>query len=106
MNRLLTSISIVFLRIKVFLRGQHLKKKYAVEEMPLRSELFSGSQMKQHGKQLASLHKITDKRSSQLLLTRLTENEIILIETHSLLSSAVRAQRLITPAGEWLRDNV
>ena len=39
------------------------------------------------------------------LLTRLAENEGILIGVHNLLTEAVKANRRITPAGEWLLDN-
>jgi hypothetical protein len=39
------------------------------------------------------------------LLTRLAENEGILIGTCNLLTAAVKANRRIAPAGEWLLDN-
>src|SRR5208283_3995838 len=38
-------------------------------------------------------------------LARLTENEGVLAETCTLLTSAVKANRRIAPAGEWLLDN-
>src|SRR5476649_580761 len=82
-----------------------LVKKYTPEESPLRSEMFSSEQMKQHGKTLAGLHKLTKESSSPSLLTRLKENENVLLQTHALLIAAVRHKRLITPAGEWLLDN-
>ena len=41
------------------LRGNGLAKKYAGDEPPLRSELFSSDQMKQHGKALADSHKLS-----------------------------------------------
>lgn len=85
--------------------AKHLLRKPTPEEALLRAELFSSDQMRQHGKTLADLHKLTPERSSQQLLTRLTENESVLLETHALLSVAVKAKRLITPAGEWLLDN-
>ena len=82
-------------------------KKSMLEEPPLRSELFSSEQMKQHGKTLAGGHQLNKKkRPPHSLLTRLTENENVLIETHALLAAAVKAKRLITPAGEWLLDNL
>lgn len=105
MKRIITKITLFFLRLYVRLGGKHLVKKNTPEESPLRSELFSSGQMKQHGKTLAGLHKLTKERSSQLLLTRLTENENVLIETQTLLTAAIKAKRLITPAGEWLLDN-
>ena len=36
-----------------------LAEKYAGGEPPLRSELFSGDQMEQHGKTLAGLHRLS-----------------------------------------------
>jgi len=81
-----------------------VKKQLSVES-PLRSELLSSEQMKQHGEMLAGIHQLTKERSFPSLLVRLTENEGVLLETHALLIAAVKAKRLITPAGEWLLDN-
>ena len=78
---------------------------YARDEPPLRSELFSTEQMKRHGKVLADSHKLSLGRSSDRLLTRLAENEGVLIEAYNLLTEAVKANRRIVPAGEWLLDN-
>ena len=80
-------------------------KKGVLDESPLRSELFSSIQMTQYGRTLASRHTLTHKQSSLLLLSRLTENEDVLIATHVLLTEAVKLKRLITPAGVWLLDN-
>ncbi len=98
-------IFLFFLSLYACLRGKLLVKKNTPEESPLRSELFSSGQMKQHGKMLAGSHKLTKERASQLLLNRLTENEFVLLKTQTLLTVAVKAKRLITPAGEWLLDN-
>ncbi|MCG6881461.1 MAG: cyclic beta 1-2 glucan synthetase [Deltaproteobacteria bacterium] len=78
---------------------------YAEDEPPLRSELFSSDQMKRHGRVLAESHKLSPGRPSNRLLTRLAENETVLIEAHKLLTEAVKADRRIVPAGEWLLDN-
>ncbi len=80
-------------------------KKYAGDEQPLRSELFSSEQMKQHGKTLAGSHKLGPRGIRDRLLTRLAENERILTGACKLLTSAVNANRRIAPAGEWLLDN-
>jgi len=80
-------------------------KKYAGDEPPLRSELFSSEQMKQHGKTLAGSHKLGPRGIRDRLLTRLAENERILTGACNLLTSAVNANRRIAPAGEWLLDN-
>ena len=87
------------------LRGNGFAQKYAADEPPLRSELFSSDQMKEHGKTLADSHTLSLGRASSQLLTRLAENEGVLIGTCDLLTTAVRANRRIAPAGEWLLDN-
>jgi cellobiose phosphorylase len=62
--------------------------------------------MEQHGKTLSGLHILGPKvEPAQQLLSRLAENQDILLEVHELISEAVKANRQITPAGEWLLDN-
>lgn len=77
----------------------------AIEEPPLRSELFSADQMEQHGKALAASHSLGAKRTRDLLLTRLAENEAVLLKACDLLTAAIKDNRPGTPAGEWLLDN-
>jgi cellobiose phosphorylase len=86
-------------------QGKDLKAKCAVYEPPLRSELFSSDQMEQHGKTLADLHSVSPGHAPDRLLARLDENEAILSGTRSLLVEAVKTDRRITPAAEWLLDN-
>ena len=71
----------------------------------MRSELFSASQMEQHGKTLAAAHILSADHSPEQLLSRLGENEGVLHEVRDLLTEAVKGSRRITPAGEWLLDN-
>jgi len=87
------------------LRVNGSAKKFAGDEPPLRSELFSSEQMKHHGKTLAGSHKLGPGGIRDRLLTRLAENERILTGACNLLTSAVNANRRIAPAGEWLLDN-
>ncbi len=75
------------------------------DELPLRSELFSADQMEQHGKILAGVHQLTPGHPQERLLARLAENETLLLEVHKLLTEDVKADRRITPGGEWLLDN-
>ena len=93
--------------LKVLARFQekYLEAKCAVYEPPLRSELFSSDQMEQHGKTLAGLHTLRPGHAPDRLLARLDENEAILIGTRGLLVEAVKTDRRITPAAEWLLDN-
>jgi len=82
-----------------------LAEQYAGGEPPLRAELFSADQMEQHGKILAGSHELSLERASDQLLSRLAENEGVLIGVRDLLAAAVKENRRIAPAGEWLLDN-
>src|SRR3990172_8602958 len=86
-------------------RGNSRRQNSSETELPLRSELFSREQMDQHGKTLAGLHKLCLERARNQLLTRLDENEGVLLGVRSLLTEAIKSTRRITPAGEWLLDN-
>jgi hypothetical protein len=93
-------------RLKSHLWENDLSQKYADGEPPMSSELFSTEQMEQYGKTLAGLHTLGPKMvPDQQLLSRLADNETILLEVHDLVSDALKANRQITPAGEWLLDN-
>ena len=72
----------------------------------MRSELLSADQMEQHGRILAASHQLTKKRGSDQLLTRLADNEATLQSVCNLLTEAVTANHRLTPAGEWLLDNL
>jgi cyclic beta-1,2-glucan synthetase len=93
------------LHLGAHLRGNAFAKKFADDEPPLRSELFSSDQIKQHGKTLAGSHKLGPREVKDRLLTRLAENEDILTGARNLLTAAFKANRRISPAGEWLLDN-
>ncbi len=76
------------------------------EPPPLKLELFSADQRAEHGRMLAGLHKLkTGWFPRGRLMARLTENETLLLKIHDLLTKDVEANRIITPAGEWLLDN-
>jgi len=80
-------------------------RPYAGDERPLRSELFSADQMVQHGRSLAGSHKLSMERAPDQLLTRLAQNEGVLLGVRDLLTEAVKAGRPMAPGGEWLLDN-
>lgn len=61
--------------------------------------------MKQHGKKLAGLHQLTNKKATEKLLERLQENEEVLIETIRQLTAVVKTNGPVAPAEEWLLDN-
>ncbi|MFH1260010.1 MAG: hypothetical protein ABII74_09455 [Elusimicrobiota bacterium] len=79
--------------------------KKMTDEQPLRAELFSLDQLELHAKILAEKHTVSFKRGQDKLLSRLKENEEIVLRTYELLNEAGKAKRRISPAGEWLLDN-
>src|SRR6185369_6141959 len=92
-------------RLMERLRGQPTNRKYTSDEPPLRAELFSADQMEQHGKVLAGVHRVSVGRAPDHLLARLSENETALLQCCKAITGAVKANRRISPAGEWLLDN-
>jgi cellobiose phosphorylase len=93
-------------RLWARLRGNPLaQQQYVGDAPPLRAELFSANQMEQHGKTLAGSHRLSSQRARDQLLARLAENEDVLLEAYKLLTAAGKANRRISPAGEWLLDN-
>jgi cyclic beta-1,2-glucan synthetase len=82
-----------------------LSRAPAVEELPLRSELFSADQMERYGRTLAAAHRLSPRRTQGQLLERLAANEDVLNGVCGKLTEAVSANQRISPAGEWLLDN-
>ncbi|NCT69284.1 MAG: cyclic beta 1-2 glucan synthetase [Rhodanobacteraceae bacterium] len=77
------------------------------EETPLRAELLSAEQMEEHGRALAAGHRLLAPAArSDALLRRLDANEVVLHHSCALLAEAIGAGHRITPAGEWLLDNL
>src|SRR5512146_424394 len=75
------------------------------DEPPLRAELFSVDQLNQHARALASLQEVVAVPGRDHLLPRLRENERLLLDAYTLVSTAAEQERRITPAAEWLLDN-
>ncbi|WP_437193870.1 GH36-type glycosyl hydrolase domain-containing protein [Planctomicrobium sp. SH527] len=80
-------------------------KSQSNNELPLRDELFSLDQLERHAKVLAAAHRTTVGRIRNQLLSRLSENEKILLDTYDLVESAASQDRRVEPAAEWLIDN-
>jgi cyclic beta-1,2-glucan synthetase len=92
-------------RLQAFRRRRAAARSRPEQEPALRSELFSAEQMEQHGQTLASQHRLSKRASANLLLTRLANNESVLIHACERLTRATRKHQPISPAGEWLLDN-
>ncbi len=73
---------------------------------PIRSELFSAERLEQHAESLAAAQIVTSgTEPRQPLLPRVDENGRVLRRVNRLLAEAIREERWITPAAEWLLDN-
>src|SRR6202171_2205102 len=88
------------------IRKSAWRRSQPADELPLRSELFSAAQMEQHGRILAASHQLTERRGPDQLLKRLADNESTLLGVCNLLTAAVTATHRLTPAGEWMLDNL
>ncbi len=75
------------------------------DDLPLRSDLFSGAQLEQHAESLAGWHQIDPSVGPDLLLARLTANEKVLLKAYEFVTEAVERKQRIPPASEWLLDN-
>ncbi len=75
-------------------------------EPPLRAQLFSAEQMERHGRALAQAHRTSPRRHTDLLLARLDANGALIRRTCALLGIAAHANRRLTPAEDWLLDNL
>jgi cyclic beta-1,2-glucan synthetase len=76
------------------------------EKEPLRAALFSSDQMVAHGKLLAGRHRLSPTYRPDRLLARLASNERVLENVARQLRLAVSKDRPVTPASEWMLDNM
>ncbi|MEO8211752.1 MAG: glucoamylase family protein, partial [Myxococcales bacterium] len=86
--------------------GAFPSDRHPVDEQPLRAELFSIDQLARHAGQLASTHSLaTSRLVTDQLMSRLDENEAVLVDTYHLVTAALRRSRRVSPAAAWLLDN-
>ncbi len=75
-------------------------------EDPIRSELFGVERLEQHAASLAAAQKVTSGAGPRrALLPRVEENGTVLRRANSAIAEALRDEKWITPAAEWLVDN-
>jgi cyclic beta-1,2-glucan synthetase len=73
---------------------------------PILAELFSVERLEQHAQTLAAAQAITDSpRRGLALAPRIADNGRVLLESYRVLARAIKDERSITPAAEWLVDN-
>ena len=72
----------------------------------IRSELFGEERLEQHAESLARAQRVTAKpEKGRPLLQRVEDNGSALRTAYEKIAEAVREERWITPAAEWLLDN-
>src|ERR1700709_386729 len=91
--------------LRQYFQKEDFERNDVNEKPPLRSELFSIDQLEQHATLLAHTHRLSVDSAHEQLLKRLSENEEIIFKVTDMLHSAVRDNKAISPAGEWLLDN-
>src|SRR5712664_4834744 len=75
-------------------------------EEPIRAELFGIERLEQHAESLAAAQRVmSESGQSRRLLPRVLENGRVLRDAHRVIAKAIREERAITPAAEWLVDN-
>ncbi len=75
-------------------------------EEPILAELFSVERLEQHAKTLAAAQAVTDApRRGHAVGPRVAENGRVLVDAYRVLARAIKDERAITPAAEWLIDN-
>ena len=78
----------------------------AETDEPIRAELFSIERLEQHAASLAEAQQITTRfGAGRGLGKRLQDNGRVLNQAYRATAKAIREERAITPAAEWLIDN-
>ncbi len=79
---------------------------FAHTEEPIRAELFSVERLEQHGETLAVAQRVTKYPGrGREIASRVRENGRELLAAYRSTAAAIREERAITPAAEWLVDN-
>ncbi|HEY4330392.1 MAG TPA: glycosyltransferase family 2 protein, partial [Phycisphaerae bacterium] len=86
-------------------RGVQGKKAAQRGEQPFRAELFSIEQLQVHAKVIAGWHKLSTTPKRDRLLSRLAENEEVLLRTYEQVHEETLSGVAVSPGGEWLIDN-
>ncbi len=75
-------------------------------ESPIRAELFGVERLEQHAESLAVAQRVARQSGrGRRLLSRVEDNGRVLRESYRVIATAIREERAIVPAAEWLVDN-
>ncbi|MEO7664043.1 MAG: glycosyl transferase, partial [Candidatus Limnocylindrales bacterium] len=73
---------------------------------PIVAELFSVERLEQHARTLAAAQEVTSApRQGRAIGPRIADNGRVLLAAYRTLAGAIKEERAITPAAEWLVDN-
>jgi len=73
---------------------------------PIRAELFGIERLEQHAESLAAAQGVMRRSGrGRRLLQRVEHNGRVLRDSYRVIANAIRQERAITPAAEWLVDN-
>src|SRR6266508_5519566 len=73
---------------------------------PIRAGLYSIERLEEFAERLGAEHRLAHGfRKGRPLLPRLKENRRVLLESYRAVADAIREERTISPAAEWLVDN-
>ncbi|MGH8875437.1 MAG: hypothetical protein ACRDVM_09340, partial [Acidimicrobiia bacterium] len=88
------------------MRLPFLSRAPAEPEEPIRDELFGLERLEQHAGSLAEAQPVRRRpRKGYPLARRVRENGEVLLRCYRKLAEAIREERTVTPAAEWLVDN-
>ena len=81
-------------------------RSQAGPEEPITAELFSVERLEQHAHTLAAAQTVTAGHPrGHSVQRRVADNGRVLVDTYRTLAQAIKDERVITPAAEWLVDN-
>ncbi|MEY2402199.1 MAG: hypothetical protein QOJ08_2310, partial [Ilumatobacteraceae bacterium] len=82
------------------------RRSSAEENKPIVEELFSVERLEQHARSLAAAQTtLPGPHRGKTIHPRVAENGRVLVESYRILAQAIKDERSITPAAEWLVDN-
>jgi cyclic beta-1,2-glucan synthetase len=82
-----------------------LRRESLAIDPPIRAELFGVERLEQHAESLAAAQRVLSSGRGRRLLPRVEDNGHVLRESYQVIANAIREERAITPAAEWLVDN-